>query len=57
VYACEACDERYLGTQRCEQCNLFCRAIGLGGRCSGCDAVVLIVDLLDDDIAQDVMPH
>jgi hypothetical protein len=46
VYECE-CGERYLGQQRCDQCNRFCRAAGLGGRCSGCDEPVLIADLLD----------
>ncbi len=47
VYECE-CGERYLGEQRCDQCNRFCRAAGLGGRCPGCDEPVLIADLLAD---------
>ena len=47
VYECE-CGERYLGHQRCDQCNRFCRAIGLGGCCPGCDELVLIADLLSD---------
>jgi hypothetical protein len=48
VYVCDDCDERYLGEQRCEGCNRFCRAAGLGGRCPGCDEPVLIADLLGD---------
>ena len=51
VYECE-CGERYLGQQQCDLCHRFCRAVGLGGRCPGCDEVVLIVDLLDDDLTQ-----
>jgi len=51
VYECE-CGERYLGQQQCDVCHRFCRAVGLGGRCPGCDEVVLLVDLLDDDLTQ-----
>jgi hypothetical protein len=47
VYECD-CGERYLGQQRCDQCQRFCRAAGLGGRCPGCDEIVLIADLFSD---------
>ncbi len=42
------CEERFLGRQRCEGCNRFCRAVGLGGHCPGCDEPVLITDLLGE---------
>jgi hypothetical protein len=48
VYECDDCGERYLGQQRCDQCHRFCRAAGLGGRCPGCDELVLIADLFGD---------
>ncbi len=46
IYECPACEERYLGERRCPDCNRFCRALGLGGRCPDCDAPVLLSDLL-----------
>lgn len=46
LYECPACEERYLGEQRCPDCNRFCRALGLGGRCPECDTPVLLSDLL-----------
>ena len=41
-----ACDDRYLGEQRCDHCNRFCRVAGLGGRRPGCDGPVLLTELL-----------
>jgi hypothetical protein len=46
VYECGGCGERLVGERRCEHCNLFCRALGLGGSCAECDAPVLLDDLL-----------
>jgi hypothetical protein len=46
IYECATCGSRYLGEQRCGECNRFCRALGPGGSCSDCDAPVLIADLL-----------
>ena len=46
VYECPTCDQRFLGQQRCEDCNRFCRALGLGGACPECDQPLLIADLL-----------
>jgi hypothetical protein len=47
VYACPTCGERYLGVQRCPDCQHFCRALGLGGACPHCDELLLITDVLD----------
>ncbi len=46
VYQCPACEERYLGERRCSECNLMCRKLGLGGRCSGCDEILTVSDLI-----------
>jgi len=45
VYECPACEQRYLGTRRCEDCHLFCRRIGPGGLCPHCDEPVAHADL------------
>jgi hypothetical protein len=47
VYECPTCGERYLGVQRCPDCQHFCRALGLGGACPHCDEVLLFADVLD----------
>ncbi len=47
LYECPTCGERYLGVQRCPDCQLFCRALGLGGACPHCDELLLITDVLD----------
>jgi hypothetical protein len=47
VYECPTCGERYLGVQRCPDCQHFCRALGLGGACPHCDELLLITDVLD----------
>jgi len=44
---CSTCGERYLGVQRCPDCQHFCRAVGLGGACPHCDELLLITDVLD----------
>lgn len=46
VYQCSGCDQRFLGQQRCDDCNRFCRALGLGGACTACDEPMLIAELL-----------
>ena len=46
VYACPDCDARYLGEQRCPECNTWCRRIGPGGICPCCDEPISIVELL-----------
>ncbi len=45
VYQCPACDARYLGCQRCEECNQFCRRLGPGAPCPHCDEPVAVADL------------
>jgi hypothetical protein len=50
VYECPSCSERYVGQRRCSDCNLFSRAIGLGGQCPECEAPVLLVDLLGKEV-------
>jgi len=40
------CEERFLGTQRCDQCNVWCRSLGAGGLCFHCDQPVAVSDLL-----------
>ena len=45
-----ASSERFLGERRCPDCHLFTRAIGLGGHCPECDAPLLLVDLLGEEV-------
>ena len=47
MYECAACGTRYLGEQRCPECQQFCRRIGPGGACPHCDEPVALADLLD----------
>ena len=54
VYECSNCGERFVGQRRCPECQLFCRAIGLGGHCPECDTPLLLVDLLGEEV---VAPH
>ena len=46
VYECPACDTRYLGQQRCDDCNVFCRRLGPGGLSPCCDEPITIQELL-----------
>jgi len=50
IYECGGCGERFLGERRCGGCNLFARALGLGGPCSECDTLVLLDDLLGEGV-------
>ena len=50
VYECPSCDARFLGEQRCPDCNRFCRAVGLGGACPDCEQPVLLSELLDLEV-------
>ena len=54
IYECPNCGERLVGERRCPDCNLFSRAIGLGGQCPECDTPVLLVDLVGEEV---VAPH
>jgi ribosomal protein L32 len=50
VYECPTCSERFVGERRCPSCQLFMRAIGLGGHCPECEQPVLLSDLLAEDL-------
>ena len=50
VYECPRCNERRLGERRCPDCNVFCRAVGLGGTCPDCDAVISLVELVGEEV-------
>ena len=50
IYECPSCGERLVGERRCPECNLFSRAIGLGGHCPECDTPLLLVDLLGEEV-------
>lgn len=45
IYECDECGERALGSQRCESCNRWMRAVGIGGSCPICDAPIAITEL------------
>jgi hypothetical protein len=47
IYQCPACETRYLGQQRCDTCNLFCRSLGPGAPCPHCDDPVALSDLIE----------
>ena len=49
VYQCPSCDTRYLGIQRCEDCNTWCHRLGPGATCPCCDEPIAISDLFDAD--------
>jgi hypothetical protein len=46
IYQCPSCEARYLGNQRCSDCNVFCQRIGPGGLCPECAEPIAIADLL-----------
>jgi hypothetical protein len=46
VYECPTCEVRLLGEQRCPDCHVFCRRLGLGGTCPHCDEPVTLAELL-----------
>jgi len=50
IYECGGCGERFLGERRCGDCNLFARAVGVGGSCPECDAPLLLEDLLGEGV-------
>jgi endogenous inhibitor of DNA gyrase (YacG/DUF329 family) len=48
VYECAGCGTRYLGQQRCNDCQRFARRVGPGGLCPHCDEPVAVGDLIAD---------
>ena len=57
VYACPSCDTRFLGDQRCPDCNTFARRLGPGGPCPHCDEPVALSDLLLPDSGGGTTPN
>jgi len=53
IYECPTCETRYLGEQRCPECQHFCRRVGPGGPCPHCEEPVALVDLF---AASEFMP-
>lgn len=45
VFQCPDCDSLQLGVQRCPDCQIFGRSLGLGGCCPHCDEPVTLNDL------------
>ena len=50
VYQCPSCDTRTLGQQRCDDCNTFMRAIGIGGPCPECAAPIAVSELIAQEV-------
>lgn len=50
IYECPACETRSLAERRCPDCHRFCRRLGLGGPCPGCDDLVLVAEILDREV-------
>ncbi len=46
IYQCPSCEARYLGNQRCSDCNVFGQRVGPGGLCPECAEPIAIADLL-----------
>ena len=46
IYVCPECDTRYLGQNRCADCNTFCQRLGPGGTCHGCDELITMEELM-----------
>ena len=57
VYLCPICDARFLGEQRCPDCNTFARRLGPGGPCPHCDEPVAVSDLLVNGIGGGTLTH
>ena len=48
VYECPDCETRYLGEQRCPECNRWCRKLGAGAPCPHCEEFVAVSDLVTE---------
>jgi hypothetical protein len=57
VYECPMCGTRFLGQQRCEECQQFCRRIGPGGLCPHCEEPVAFADLLPPAAGSSLAPE
>ena len=47
IYECPECGQRLAGEQRCPDCGIFARRIGIGGPCPHCGEPVALTDLLE----------
>jgi hypothetical protein len=56
VYECPSCQDRFLGERRCNDCNRWCRKVGLGGQCFSCDDVLTVSDLIGFDLDSKEVP-
>jgi len=45
IYQCPDCEGLQLGVQRCADCGVFGRSLGLGGHCPHCQEPVTLDDL------------
>jgi predicted nucleic acid-binding Zn ribbon protein len=45
VYQCPDCESLQLGVQRCTDCGVFGRSLGLGGHCPHCQEPITMDDL------------
>ncbi len=50
VYECSSCGERFAGQQRCPDCGLFGRALGLGGACPECAELIVLADVVGKEV-------
>ena len=46
IYTCPSCEQRYLATQWCQDCQQPCRRLSRGGTCPECDELITIEELL-----------
>ncbi len=56
LFECSGCEERALGQRRCTECQLFCRALGLGGTCPHCDEPILVAQLFGLEAPLPLLP-
>ncbi len=50
VYSCDGCGARAVGDQRCEECQIFMRRIGIGGTCPSCEEPISVNELLGEEV-------
>jgi len=50
VYECDGCGARALGEQRCEECRMFMRRVGIGGLSPCCGEAVAVNELLGQEV-------
>ena len=50
VYECDGCGARTVGEQRCEECRMFMRRVGIGGLSPCCGEAVAVNELLGQEV-------